>query len=659
MLHCAGGRLSHSPELFLNSVGQKLLVAIALPAIAVALWGLLMTWRRTDDAVRADIQADALGYATFLATSFGAVEDVRPGTPPRVAHRAVTLALRSNWSALRAVGDVRIVDAKGVVRWSRRIEEEDKALPDAGRILGSRGVTASFEGGAGWPWSPARGGEVLSQLGGVGCGGCHFGDATLRTGYLQLTVDAPALRREVSDVFLNATMAVLVFSLVLIGASALGLRIFLTRPLTRLVTVMRRAEGGELLVRAPVMGRDEIGRLSIAYNRMLARLTELKAVDIDRQADLDKAHAELVLKEELEQLNTKLEVRLEELQGLFELARTINSTLDLEQVLDRVASTVPKFGVPKFSIMLLNPEGLLEVVKARTGNPNSVGLSFAIGEGICGRAAQILRSVYVPDLEAPSPFKVRGGEGSRGRGCLLAVPMLHADELFGVLNFERGEKADFSSDEIEFFTAVTDQAAMAVANARLHEQTVTLSITDPLTGVPNRRHLFQQLESEINRANRFGTQLSMLMIDIDFFKHLNDTAGHRAGDEVLREVCRLLKKNLRKVDTLARYGGEEFAVLLPQVPRHEAVDVAEKLRRAVEEAPLEHGKTQPMGKVTISVGVASLPVDATDQARLVDCADSALYASKRGGRNKVSAFENGMETHPGRERGPRPAARPN
>jgi diguanylate cyclase (GGDEF)-like protein len=112
------------------------------------------------------------------------------------------------------------------------------------------------------------------------------------------------------------------------------------------------------------------------------------------------------------------------------------------------------------------------------------------------------------------------------------------------------------------------------------------------------------------------------------------------------------------VDTLARYGGEEFVVLLPQVTREEAMEVAEKLRQAVETAPIAYREVQPGGVITISVGVASLPADATERDRLVDCADSALYASKRSGRNKVNAFAPGMEVHPGRERGPHVRRRP-
>lgn len=634
-------------ETALKSIGTRLLLAVALPALAVALIGTAAAWRQTDAAVREKTRADAVGLAEFVATSFGTVDETRPGTSARVAHRAVTNAVRSDWAAMKLVSELRIVDHDGVVRWSRRIEEEDRPHPDAARLAQVTVGRATFEGAPGlWPWSGGGGGEVVYPLGGAACGGCHTGEATMRTGALQLVIGESALRREVADVFSRATGFVLAFSVALALVVFFAVRAFVSRRITRLAGVMKRVEDGDLVVRAPDLGQDELGQLARAYNKMLARLTDLKAVEIDNRRDLDHARTEL-------QLKAELETRVGELQILYDLARTIASTLDLEEVLERIAQVVPqKLNVPKFSIMLLNGEGLLEVLKAWPANVGSEGLTFAIDEGICGRAAASRKSEYVPDLEADTLFKVRGGEGAKGRGCLLAVPMVHGGEFLGVLNFERPQKADFSVDEIEFFTAVADQAAMAVQNARLHEQTVALSVTDPLTGIPNRRHLFQQLDAEIIRANRFGTQLSFLMIDIDHFKHLNDTAGHSAGDDVLKQVSAILRRTVRKVDTVARYGGEEFVVLLPQVARAEALEVAEKLRKGVEEAPLEQAKTQPGGKVTISVGVAHLPGDAAERTKLVDSADSALYASKRGGRNRVTAYQPGMELDPTRQRGP-------
>ena len=621
-------------------------MAVAAPALVVALVGTAAAWRQTDAAVREKTRSDAVGLAEFVATTFGTVDETRPGTPPRVAHRAVTNAVRSDWAAMKLITDLRIIDRNGVVRWSRRIEEEDRPLPDATRLLGVNVGRATFEAPAGyWPWS-GGGGEVVYPLGGVACGGCHTGESTMRAGVLQLTIGESGLRREVAEVFSSALGFVLAFAVALALVVFLAVRAFVSRRVARLAAVMKRAEDGDLVVRAPDLGEDELGQLARAYNKMLARLTELKAVEIDNQRDLDHARTELSLKAELEH-------RVGELQILYDLARTIASTLDLNEVLERITRVVPaKLQVPKFSIMLLNAEGLLEVLKAWPANVGSEGLTFSVGEGICGHAAATRKGVYVPDLEKDQLFRVRGGAGAKGRGSLLSVPMVHGGELLGVLNFERPDKADFSADEIEFFTAVADQAALAVQNARLHEQTVALSVTDPLTGIPNRRHLFQQLDAEITRSGRFGAPLSLLMIDIDHFKHLNDTAGHSAGDDVLRAVSAVLKNRVRKVDTVARYGGEEFVVLLPQVARAEALEVAEKLRRGVEEAPLEHAKSQPGGKVTISVGVASLPADAGDRTKLVDAADAALYASKRGGRNRVTAYAPGMELDPTRQRGP-------
>ncbi len=632
----------------LRTIGTRLLIAVSVPALLLALLGTATTWRRTDRAVREKTRTDALGLAEFVATSFGAVEETPPGTLPRVAHRAVTNAVRSNWSALKLVTELRIVGRDGQVKWSRRIEEEDKPWPQASQLLSIGEGQATFEAPSSpFPWNRGAGGEVIYPLGGVACGGCHTGPSTLRTGVLQLTIDEPALRTEVAQVFINATWFLTLFVLLLGGTVVLAVRVFVSKRIARLVAIMKRAEDGDLVVRAPDLGRDELGGLALAFNRMLARLTDLKAVEIDTQRDLERARTDLELK-------AALEDRVAELQILYDLARTIASSLDLNEVLQRVATVVPvKLQVSKFSIMLLNGEGKLEVLKAHPPNVGSEGLAFALGEGVCGAAAELRRSWYVADLEQDTLFKIRGPSGNKERGCLLSVPMLRGEELLGVLNFERPRKSDFGPDEMEFFTAVADQVGLAVQNARLHQQTVALSITDPLTGVPNRRHLFQQLEAEIARAARFSTPLTMLMIDIDHFKHLNDTAGHSAGDDVLRRVCQLMRHNLRKVDTLARYGGEEFVVLLPQITRAEALEVAEKLRKSIAEGNLEHGKSQPGGKVTISIGLATLPTDATEQTKLVDCADSALYASKRGGRDKVTAYQPGMEAEPTRQRGPR------
>ena len=154
--------------------------------------------------------------------------------------------------------------------------------------------------------------------------------------------------------------------------------------------------------------------------------------------------------------------------------------------------------------------------------------------------------------------------------------------------------------------------------------------------MPNRRQLFARLEQEYSRSVRFGDPLSLLMIDLDLFKQINDRHGHTVGDGVLRGVALVLRRNVRKVDIVARYGGEEFCIVLPRIGKPEALEVAEKLRRAVGSALLPAPEGHAPLHVTISAGVASLGIDADDVSGLVEKADTALYEAKRLGRDRVA-----------------------
>jgi len=176
---------------------------------------------------------------------------------------------------------------------------------------------------------------------------------------------------------------------------------------------------------------------------------------------------------------------------------------------------------------------------------------------------------------------------------------------------------------------------LAEANRRLSQ----LAITDGLTGLYNHRYFHERLGKEVERSNRTGLPLSLLMIDVDHFKRYNDLNGHPAGDGVLRRVAQLLTEGRRLNDAVARYGGEEFAVLLVDTPRDSAVQVAEQLRSRVAREPFDREEGQPLGRLTISVGVASFPADAATEDELVAAADSALYRAKRHGRNRVACAD--------------------
>ncbi len=172
---------------------------------------------------------------------------------------------------------------------------------------------------------------------------------------------------------------------------------------------------------------------------------------------------------------------------------------------------------------------------------------------------------------------------------------------------------------------------LAEANSRLAQ----LAVTDGLTGLYNHRHFHERLSLEAERSVRNGLPLSLLMIDVDHFKHYNDRHGHPAGDEVLRQVARIMTDGRRANDFCARYGGEEFAVVLVDTPKLVAAKVAERLRDRVARHPFDHAADQPGGCLAISLGVATFPSDANDAEGLVRAADAALYTAKRGGRNCV------------------------
>ncbi len=626
-----------------RSLAAKLFWALGVPGLCVALAGVWTLSAQADEALGQATRHEALALAEFVGDTFAVLpegEHHADGT-----HRAVGDALLTPRRMYQHVRTLRVVDGEGRVGWSRETQEVGQTRPGGPPDAFSEAVTHD-DGRV----------KVTRAVGGAECQSCHT-----RTegalGFVEVELDPPALHQQVQAVFARGLTGVVVLFSVLLGLLGVVLHLLLTRPLGRLAGVMRRAEEGDFLVRAEVRSQDEFGQLGDAFNRMLAKITSMRAEELEAERSLQLVHDELSLKRALEDTNDALRRRVKEQSLLFDVARSLTSTIELPELFGRISSLLhERMGIPRFSIMLFE-SGKLVVKSAFPADDKMLGLTFAPGQGACGRAARTLTSVYVPDLKNDETvYERRPGERVES-GSLLTVPMVHKGELLGVLNYERPEKDAFPREEIELLAAVADLAAIATKNALLHEETVELSITDPLTGASNRRHLFTRLELEVARANRFGGHLSLLMVDIDHFKHLNDEQGHRVGDQVLKKVCDVLRSATRKVDVLARYGGEEFMLILPGATKAEALEVAEKLRDAVAEADIPEGRTQPLGAVTVSIGVSALHVDADTLDSVVDAADAALYASKRNGRNKVTGFETGMELHPDRERGPHAARR--
>jgi diguanylate cyclase (GGDEF)-like protein len=624
-----------------TTLGRRLSLAVGLPLLLALGIGLGLTWREAKRAAAQSALEEASALADLVAGAFA----VAPQSDPSQPHPAVDEAIKTEWKGSAAVHDARVFDRTGLIRWSRRTEELGQKHDDFDPAMMNS------------PRGFQTGNVFVLPIGGVRCAACHMGDS-LHLGAVELTLAPPREITDVDNLYSQAMGGAILLVLFFVVVGAAVVRRLVTRRLMRLAQAMERAKQGDFLVRVPVEGTDEISGLAAGFNSMLARITDLKVAEIEANQDLARMQRELQLKAELEQrqkelqtTNGKLEESVRELQLLFELTRSVNSTLELGPLLEQISGLVGRtLGYAEFSVMLLdNSKSELQHQAGYGLATHETGeVRFQVGEGAAGMAAQSGEVVHVEDVATDGRFIRREAE----TGSLLCVPMVYKGDKVGVLNFRKTGPAGFGPEEQRLLGAVANQAATAIVNARLYQATVELSLTDALTGTFNRRHLFQQLELEVMRAQRFGTPLSTIMIDIDHFKHLNDTGGHASGDTVLREVAELLRGQLRKVDTLARYGGEEFFVMLPQTSKDQAVEVAEKLRRSVAEKKFAHGEQQPAGRVTISCGVSCMTDDAEKLDRLVDAADAALYASKRGGRDKVTPYATGMELHPGRERGP-------
>jgi len=225
-----------------------------------------------------------------------------------------------------------------------------------------------------------------------------------------------------------------------------------------------------------------------------------------------------------------------------------------------------------------------------------------------------------------------------GAGSALVLPLLVSNRPLGSLQLFSSAAGGFTREDAQLLWVLSLVAENLLTREYANEGLITFAFTDFLTGLKTRGYFEQQLEMEIKRSERKKTQLALLMVDIDLFKQLNDTYGHHAGDQVLRDLASILMKDMREVDTVARYGGEEFVLILPETSEPGAMLVAQRLRRAVEQAKFFAGSPRAPEHLTISIGVAVFDVDAQFKRDLIDASDAALYEAKRRGRNQVVLF---------------------
>lgn len=398
-------------------------------------------------------------------------------------------------------------------------------------------------------------------------------------------------------------------------------------------------DGQDDLRRLPRMGRDEVGRTAEAVNEVLASMTSLRGDMIDQGRELEETQRELQLKADLAAKSDELATRLAERALLYDVLREAASGHDLDRILENLVTLLgPELKLREMALLLRETVGDEErfVVRAVYGfeHPEDVVGRFILsGEGIAGEAAQNGHSILVPDVAAEPHYLAFWGRAKR-QGAFAAFPIRLGGDFVGILAMTRPKAQSLDDARRRFLSALAHQVGLTIRHAQLVDDLRASATHDDLTGLANRRLLKARLERELLRARRFEHSVSVLALDIDHFKKLNDRCGHPTGDRALEALSRAMLDSIRRVDTAARVGGEEFVVLLPLAGLAEAAQVAEKMRARVAEASLPGGEGQPGGHLTVSIGVATLGPEETGESFLAR-ADRALYAAKESGRNRV------------------------
>ena len=320
-----------------------------------------------------------------------------------------------------------------------------------------------------------------------------------------------------------------------------------------------------------------------------------------------------------------------QLEAINAIARQTTGSLEMKELLDKVCSEVLRAFTVDHVVVLLQDEGRL-VVGAQCGRltPNyAEGSSLPEIEGLCARAVASQKPVVENDVHSAIGY-LPGFTETRSE---IALPLISAGRALGVLTLESASPGAFQPEDVQALESVADIVATALKGVHYVAQVKQMAYRDGLTGIHNRRYFELRILEELERTQRYESGMTVVMLDIDRFKDLNDEFGHLLGDEVLRQVSQAFAQQLRKVDVLCRYGGEEFAVILPETAGENALGVAEKLRRAIA-GWVFPGVARP---VTVSAGIAEYPLQGTTRDQLVKAADEALYAAKQAGRNRVLA----------------------
>jgi diguanylate cyclase (GGDEF)-like protein len=321
------------------------------------------------------------------------------------------------------------------------------------------------------------------------------------------------------------------------------------------------------------------------------------------------------------------------------ILNTISTTSDIKDIVESAGASLPKlFDFSSFG-MFWKTGLLLYLYQEESCSPSftkSVVENMFKALSILGEESiDVNRVTLQVEKRKLKPNQVMDPRATLK--SFFTLPLAVEGEIIGCISLNSDQPNAFDVQDLQFFSVIGYQMTAALKHFQMVSSIKDMAIYDTLTNVHNRRYFDERIGAETKKSFLSGTPLSLVMVDIDYFKNVNDTYGHTQGDKVLCKVASLLKSSVRKDDTVARYGGEEFVLILPGAKLEVVSIIAERIRRLVETTPFEVGQTQI--HLTISLGISNLPSHrARSEEELVKMADHALYNAKRGGRNRVSIF---------------------
>jgi diguanylate cyclase (GGDEF)-like protein len=346
---------------------------------------------------------------------------------------------------------------------------------------------------------------------------------------------------------------------------------------------------------------------------------------------------------EIERLRRELEYRARFTNSLQHFLERISCTDPVKTYNSIVSNSKELLQSERASLMILDETANELILKAASGfaaDPQSLP-AVRVGEGISGEVIDTGKPVMVSDLRVAGR-KAAPPERRYKTNSFISYPIMIGGRKVGVLNVtDKSGGGVYDEVDLSLLEIIGPQVALALERAEWQERATEfqlMSITDSLTGLPNRRYLEERLAEELNRSKRYDYPMSFLMIDIDDFKAYNDKNGHQAGDVALQITAHCLKGALRAVDIASRYGGEEFCILLPQTGMAEAAVIADRIRHRVSTTEFPHGSAQPLGHVTISVGVSTITKNIDTSENIIAAADRALYQAKSHGKDRIEFY---------------------